>query len=276
MVMFLKKCYIWVALAAAIFFCWTIKSYANDIERVKIHLNDDQIAMSFINLPDGEATLIQSNHKNILINTGEKGSQAVIKNQLRTMGINKINILVLTNPQPSYIGNVEFIIRNYDTKEILTSNDIKRLFCSKTKSLCKLFVDLDQKELNLLPNLKMEVLEKSKHGESNLSLTYGNTTIYYMGFSDPQNQQEMLEYPFHAAIVKLSHFGEGIEMNNEFLDALDPEMAVIFHKNGVKPNESFMNHLATEWVETYHLQDVGTLTLYMTRESYEIAPFFKD
>jgi competence protein ComEC len=274
--MVLRKWHIWAAAVAVVFFCFINPAHARVVQRIKIHLAKNQIAIIFISLTDGEATLIKSNDKNILINSGDSDSRTELNEQLQKMGIKNIDTLILTNPESSYIGNVSYVIQKYDVSKVMASDKIKAEFCADNKELCYLFDVLGQKGYFLLPNLKVEVFEESRFGALNLFLTYGRNTIYYMGFSDKNGQEKFIkEHPFNASIIKLSDYGKGYVLSQEFLKTLDPEMAILFHKNGARPNDDLINRLATEWVETYHLHYIGSLTFFMTPDSYEVGPFFE-
>lgn len=271
------KMRIWTAVVAVIFFCFVSTGKANDIEQIRIRLPKNHIALSFIDLPDGEATLIQDNNKYILINSGDSDSRTDLFEQLKIMGVKTVDTLILTNGQSSYIGNAKSIIEKFDVNQVLTSKTIKKQFCIHNKKLCYLFVVLKSgNAYHPLPLLKTQVIEISSRGEINLLMTYGNNTIYYMGFSDKKSQEKLQQHkPFHASILKLSDYGHGLELSPDFLKMLDPEIAVLFHRDGFEPNEDFLNHLSTEWVEIYRLQYIGTLTLQLSPETYEITHFSK-
>ncbi|MGV3488114.1 MAG: hypothetical protein ACO1OC_05960 [Tuberibacillus sp.] len=273
----MRKWILRAAAAAVVFFCFANVVAANDIEKIKISLSENEAAISFLNLPNGEATLIQGQDKSVLINTGSEDSYIDLKNQLDKMAVQHIDTVILTNSEPSFSGNIKEVVQRYDVSKILTSPEIKKEFCAETKSLCYLFDETDHRSHFLMPHLKMKVMEESPCGEQNILFTYGHTKLYYMGFADERSQKKLFKkHPFRVSIIKVSHYGRGYQIHPKLLKWFDPEMAVLFHKNNIEPNKDFLNDLATEWVETYHLEYIGTLTVHLTPESYELAPFFND
>ncbi|GGE39005.1 hypothetical protein GCM10011391_17240 [Pullulanibacillus camelliae] len=246
------------------------------IKKIKLHLEAGEIAVTFFRLSSGEATLVQTHHDNMLINTGSKSARHELFNTLKVFNVEHIDKLILTNPGASYLGNLTSVVRAFDVNKIYTSRTIKAHFCQeKDLSYCFLFNTWRKRKYSPLPHLKAEVMAASKQGELNILFQFKDTTLYYMGFFNRENQMELhKQHPFEARILKISHYGASERFDEDFLTHMDLDMAILFHHPMVKPNRALINQLEHDWVKVYPLEALGTITLLLKPDSYDIKTYY--
>ncbi len=113
---------VWVALLCSLLF-------SNDIDRsmnkkdfaFKAEISDSNYKVHFIDVGQGDSSLIQfPDGKNMLIDTGDNKSE-VLKNLTRyldSVGVEKIDYLILTHTDSDHIGNADDILEMYEVDYI--------------------------------------------------------------------------------------------------------------------------------------------------------------
>src|SRR3954452_20250982 len=93
--------------------------YGN-VESIDLNLKDHEIAVTFLGLSDGEATLIQgSNGENILVNMGGEETNEELGEALNTYGVKEISTLVITNHQNLFVDQLTQIVKEYKVKQLI-------------------------------------------------------------------------------------------------------------------------------------------------------------
>lgn len=254
--------------------------YANpsyDIKSIDLQLGDGEVAITFLNLPDGEATLIQNEDNSILINTGGRESKSELKKLLGIYNVKNLHTIFLTNDGQSYIGNLSWLVDKYHVKNIISSETIQTKLCQSTDenaSYCFLMEKLDKKKDEILPGLKVKLLSEAVDGRLNLLLSFGQHHVVYLGYDDEKKEEQLSEQELpQATILKVSNFGEEPSINSNFLTKIDPQMAVIFHRKNHSPSENVLSKLQMEWMDLYQTSQIGCVTVKMSAKSYDVFTF---
>lgn len=258
---------------------------ASNIENVHLHLKDNQAAFTFFDLRNGEATLIQNSSHHVLINTGSDESEYQLREQLATYRVKKIDQLVITNAAKEYTGNLADVLEDYDVKTVISSPAIlKQLQKTYDLSDNKVKVWKRGRQSNLLAGLKVDVLyesmpdtaankNNSRQGRSGLVVrfTFGSQNVLYMGLADPAVEKKVMQSPLiDSQILKIGGFGSSQGTTPAFLKKVDPQIAILFHKNGLAPSDQMIERLEEIWIDIYQTQRNGTVTIKFSPHSYKI------
>jgi competence protein ComEC len=206
-----------ILIAVACFFSFLFTSSANDIEEVDLNLEENEIAFTFFDLPNGEATLIQNTEHNVLINAGHENSRDALAERLEIYGVETIDKLILTNGSEAYSGNSEWLVNQYNVRRIISSQSI------------------------------------------------------FMGTANKEVEKQLLEqHTVDAEILKVGGFGSNEGTIPEFLEKVDPQTAILFHKEGLLPSDQMIERLKEVWIDVYEMNQVGTVTIKLNHDSYEV------
>ena len=96
----------------------------------------------FIDVGQGDSTLITCEGHSMLIDTGEATKGTAIQNYLQKQKINKLDYLILTHPDSDHIGGAPVIITKFNIDKVFVSNYEK-----DNKTYMKLIQALDNKHL---------------------------------------------------------------------------------------------------------------------------------
>ncbi|TCP31611.1 hypothetical protein EV207_102101 [Scopulibacillus darangshiensis] len=237
-------------------------------KRVKFFLEHDEIAVTFLALPDGEATLAQTaSNQNILINTGSKPSYNVLREELKIYGVTHINDVIITKNTEPYMGNIIKLVKNYNVNTVITSKENIHAMCLKNSAIdCSIFTVPNKSDFRIGQRLNIHILNESAGGEWNLLLTYGKNHIYYMS---NRGTALHLQNPYSATVLKVPDFGR-IEVNNELVEKIDPEIAIVFRKEKSKVNSLLYDELEKGLMDIYEIGKIGNVTIKMNPFVYEV------
>ena len=257
----------------------TYKSYEltgdSDIEKYPFSIH-------FIDVSQGDCTLIKSDFGNILIDCGEADEKNRVESYLNKYGIKSIDYLFATHPHSDHIGCMSSIVNDYkigkfficetDEEDIPTSSCYKKLL----EALDKNEVDCcfaEGGETFSLGDVKIEIIAPVKiiKGDLNnnsvvLKISYLDMTVLMAGDCESKEEKTILEKGFdiNCDILKVGHHGSKSSSSNAFLKAVSPESAVISLGQGNSyghPHEEALKRLGKYCKNIFRTDKNGTVVI---------------
>ena len=206
----------------------------------------------FIDVGQGDSSLIHINNKNILIDTGgiptyqnkefdnRIKTSSIVSNKtiplLKSLGIKKIDYLILTHGDYDHMGESINLINNYNIKNIIFN-------CGNYNYLEKeLIKELNKKNINYytcINELKInkEILYflqtkdfNDENDNSNVIYTkINNNKILLMGDASIKTEKEIINtYNLpNIDILKVGHHGSRTSSSKEFINIIKPKYSLI-------------------------------------------------
>ncbi|MDZ4785483.1 MAG: MBL fold metallo-hydrolase [bacterium] len=243
--------------------------------------NSQKTTIHFIDVGEGAATLIDSPELGrILIDTGNPGSKIVSK--LRSLGVHKINILILTHPHPDHIGGVypvlEFMDPDliFDNGELLDRNKPEERWYLEHISGSSKFDVLRAGDKFEGKNSKLEILapfllEKDWNTNSIvIKFTAYDSSVLLMADGNYASEEKLLNKGLNldADILQVGHHGAQDATSNKFLMKVSPQYAVISvntdNINGY-PSKKTIRRVKESGTKVLLTSDSGTI-------SFRVAP----
>lgn len=197
----------------------------------------------FIDVGQGDSILIQVNSKNLLIDSGPSASKDKLVKYLNSLKISKLDYIIATHPHEDHIGNMSYIIDNFEVLNFYAPkvNSNTKAFETMVESL--VIKDLkikvlkpNIKSIDLGENTKVDVFSPISNEYENLNnfssiikISYGTTSFLFTGDSEELSEKEVLMqgYDLKSDVLKVGHHGSSSSTSKRFLDAVDPYIAVI-------------------------------------------------
>ena len=265
---------------------------------VQVFYPTDNLKVNFINVGEGDCILIEAPNKiNILIDGGgtpqsdfDVGSKIVIP-YLRRKGINEIDLLILTHPHLDHLEGLLPILRELKVDAVLDSGFIcdvseYREFISIIKEKNIPYYQSKSGD-NYIFSKNMEMLILNPPHTSNLDcdsdfnnhsivvkLYYKNSNFLFTGDIEREAENRLLIWQkiLNSDVLKLGHHGSSTSTTLEFLDKVDPSIAVItVGKNHFgHPSQKVIERLEDKNIQIYRTDEDGTVIIRTNGQEYWI------
>ena len=212
----------------------------------------------FLDVGQGDSSLIYSKHKVILIDTGGNDNIKVSDNTikfLKSTGKSKINYLVLTHGDFDHMGEAINLVNNFKVEKVIFNcGPYNELESGLIKVLDKKKIPYYSciKELNIDDN-KLYFLNNKNYGNENdnSSVIYtklNNHKFLFMGDAGVEVEEDLIEkYNLQDIdVLKVGHHGSKTSSSKKFIDEIEPKYSIIsVGKNNRygHPNNEVLNNI---------------------------------
>ena len=215
------------------------------------------------------------NKNTILIDTGK--NEYKIKNEvipyLKSIGIKKIDYLIITHGDLDHIGGSITLINNFQVKNVILN---KGTFTDLEKELVK---NLNKKkipyQINInkinLSNHTIYLLNNTKYNNENDNsiityFTYQKYKFLYMGDASITTEDNLLEnYNLNnISILKVGHHGSNTSSSKDFISQINPSISLIsVGENNIyhHPNKEVINNLSKSRIYRTDINNMVKLTI---------------
>ncbi len=251
------------------------------------------MTVSFLDVGQGDSILIQTpDHKTILIDAGIAEQGETVVTYLKQADVDEIDYLIGTHPHEDHIGGfftvlqsisvkqyIQPEIRSYDLSDnILNKNLILELNkrsipIINVKSGDKL-ISSDTYTVEVLSPAEGALFEDLNDYSLILKLTYGKISFLLTGDAGYTAELEILSRDLAADVLKIGHHGSFGSTCTAFLEAVDPEIAVISvgaDNEHNHPNHYVMDRLNDYGISVYRTDQDGTVSFTTDGRSLNIT-----
>jgi competence protein ComEC len=240
-----------------------------EIDRVRMNLQEGEMALSFFYLSDGQAALIQHpSGVNALINTGGKKSGTELRNLLRLYNISNIDRIILTE-HADHGHRLLRLVHDYGVKQVIAAGSILDSVQTIANSNPNVDVHiLEQGErVEVVPGAMLEALEE-KLG-LDVSLTFLNKRMVWMDAHQQQERHWLNQSQDETTIIKAPDSCEP-SLTVQLIEKLDPQIAILFPQKNKKITSELLEPFLNAWVRVYYNDGPGAVTIKFTEDNYEI------
>jgi competence protein ComEC len=252
--------------------------------------NTGDLRAYFLDVGQGDSSLILFRDKVILIDAGEIDQGDRVVGDLKKLGVTRIDLLVATHPHSDHIGGMQKVLAAFPVGKALDSG------MPSSSVLYEHFLEtLDKKNIpyvvaeqgqtiDIDPALRILVLSppKDRIGDDLntnsivLRISYGTTSFLYAGDATTAAEEVMLKngYPMDAQVLKVGHHGSSSSSSKAFLSRVGPEVAVIsLGKDNPygHPHKETLTLLQAKVPDVYRTDVDGTVLVRSDGASYSVS-----
>lgn len=257
--------------------------------------SEDELQIHIIDVGQAESILIVQDGFTMLVDSGDNFTGDDVVKYIKNLGIDKIDIFLITHFHRDHAGGAH---------KIISSLDVKKIVCHKFSDLSTMqerfwYIDMSISrsiretfgsmsifmesacENNKLKNFDVgdaKVYTLSQNNDAvnvnNKSivfkLVYGDFSMLFMADAESEVEKELLEEDadLSADVLKIGHHGSKTSTTDEFLDKVNPKYAVVSCGNGNDYNHPY-------GAVTKRFEDKN-IPLYRTDELGDIVITVKD
>ncbi len=257
---------------------------------------DSFLRIHFIYAGQADATLLQLKENdeliNILIDAGDWKRNDVLT-YLQNEEIDDIDLIAITHPHADHIGQLDIILESLNVGEVWMNGDTNnsQSFANALEAIEKSGVDYYEPtagESFEIGSLTIDVIHPTdSFTESNNNSTinnnsivmrvqYKDTSFLFTGDAEREAEREMLasDVQLNADILHVGHHGSKTSSSEEFLDAVNAEIAIysagIDNSYGL-PSPETIERLNQRHRLVYGTDKYGTIILNTDGKSYHIS-----
>ncbi|MGB6606210.1 MAG: DNA internalization-related competence protein ComEC/Rec2 [Atribacterota bacterium] len=265
---------------------------------VQVFYPTDNLKVNFINVGEGDCILIEAPNKiNILIDGGgtpqsdfDVGSKIVIP-YLRRKGINEIDLLILTHPHLDHLEGLLPVLEELKVDMVLDSGLIcdlseydkfisiiqaKGIPYHKAKAGDNIIFSNNLEIFLLNPLYDIDFYEESDFNNASIvvKLFYKDADFLFTGDIEESAEKKLLVWQniLQSDILKLGHHGSSTSTTLEFLDKVNPSIAVITvgKNNFGHPSQKIIERLEDKNIRMYRTDEDGTIIIRTNGREYWI------
>lgn len=241
---------------------------------------------TFFDVGQGDATLFQTEDATILIDAGRHDRNEVVS-LLESAGVGKIDLFIGTHPHADHIGQADKVLQAFEVEEVWMSGDVHTTQTFERTIAAISAADVDYYEPRAgekfdIGSVAIEVLNPTEltgdfhDGSIALRLQFGEISFLIMGDVEKDKEREILErdHLLEATILRLGHHGSSTSTSMEFLDVVNPEVAIysagIDNKYG-HPHQEVVSLIESREIALYGTDRNGHIVVTTNGETYELV-----
>ena len=207
--------------------------------KTDFELAGGEAAFHFIDVGQGDCTLIQTEDAAILIDTGTTEKSYDVVTYIKNLGIKKIDCLIISHPHEDHIGGAADVLSNFAVGTVYVNNNISDSYAYEKfiDKATELDISLKLPDMDCVyeyGNLRIKFLSPKKdyedenHNSNVTQVSYGDTKFLFTGDAETPVESDLLnEYDLKADVLKVGHHGSRYASHYEFLASVLPSVCVI-------------------------------------------------
>ena len=200
---------------------------------------DEKLYVHFIDVGQGDATVLHGYDFTVLIDTGRHDRTDLIS-YLKTLSIDYFDLVVVTHPHADHIGQFPDVLDKFEVAEVWMSGSVhttpafKRALEALLRHEDVIYREPRAGESYEYGSLHIKVLNP-KHliGDLHedcivLRLSYGEVSFIFTGDAEEPTEISIIErgYILESDILQLGHHGSKTSTSQDFIDAVGPSLGI--------------------------------------------------
>ncbi|MDN5276106.1 MAG: competence protein ComEC [Clostridiales bacterium] len=237
---------------------------------------NDGLTVHFIDVGQADSILITMKDAAMLIDAGNNADSQLVVDYIKDRGITALDYVVATHPHEDHIGGMDAVINAFEVESIImprvdsttkTFEDVLEAISNKglkiTPPVPGTKYSLGEAEFTILAPNSASYEDTNDYSVA-IKLQYGATSFLFTGDAGFESEGEMLEkgYDLRADLLKVAHHGSKYSTSMEFLEAVQPKIAVISvgeDNDYGHPAPETIQRLRQAGAEIYRTDESGTI-----------------
>ncbi len=235
-------------------------------------------SVHYIDVGQGDATLIQTAGKNILIDSGTRASSDILLNYLREQGVTELELCVATHPHEDHIGGMPDVINEFTVKELYmpTKTTTTKIFQSMVETAQQRGVTITPAKVGdtfTIGDASLQVLFPDReykdlnNNSVTIQLSLGGKTFLFTGDNEKESEAAIVSNFGNALksdVFQAGHHGSDTSNTAGFLQLVSPSIIVISCGEGNSyghPHEKVLERFSQLGAAVYRTDLDGTIVI---------------
>lgn len=240
----------------------------------------DLLQVHFVDVGQGDATLITYKGHAMLIDGGDNSKGTAIQYYLKEQGIEVLDYVVATHPDADHIGGLDVILYKFHCENVLMPTVSK-----DTQSYEDMMLSIDEKGYEVkhpysgeefyMEDIKFTVLSPESNRDYEdvndysivLLMEYKDIEVVFAGDAGIDIMNDILKNhkDIEADVYKVAHHGSNDSLNEAFLEELGPLYSVIscgVDNDYGHPHDEVLDYMKENDISVYRTDENGDIILY--------------
>ncbi|CAH0345516.1 hypothetical protein [Bacillus sp. CECT 9360] len=241
-----------------------------EIEKIDLNLTDNEYAMTFFALDQGDAAIIQGKDSTILINTGPATASAELKAWLTLYDVKKIDAVILTKTAE----NLPDIVADYDVTRVIAGKKMQEDVSSVLSDFPEVEINswsLEQSKEMVMDGIEISVVHENdtEGSELDLSIKIQDKQLLYLTSSSEELKNKLMKLDASGIhLIKAPIKGLSFDVAKH----LDPQAVILYERYEKKAEKEMIQKFHELWIEVFNTAEQGTVTAKFTENNHEIFP----
>lgn len=235
-----------------------------------------QMQVHFIDVGQGDATLIACDGHYMLIDAGNNDKGTTVQSYLMSQGVEKLDYVIGTHPDADHIGGLDVVIYKFDCDTIImpdvandtrTYDDVVQAMKSKGYQTTYPVVG----ETYTLGGATFTIVAPNADYGNDMNdwsvgvlVQNGNNRFLFTGDAEEKAEEDILNngIDISADVYAAAHHGSKTATSQAFLDKISPTYVVISAGEGNKyghPHAEVLNRLRAAGISVFRTDEQGTI-----------------
>ncbi|MDE5994249.1 MAG: MBL fold metallo-hydrolase [Oscillospiraceae bacterium] len=238
-----------------------------------------ELSVYFLDVDQSDCSIVMNSGKVLMIDTGTPDQTVKIREALQSLGITKIDYLLITHQHDDHMGGAVTVLENYEVSNIIMPK-LSQENMVTTRAYEALLNTIKEKQVHAIaaePNLTFN-LENAKctvlaplSQDKNLNnmsavtkITFGSTSFLFQGDAEKKVESAILSsgVDVSADVIKVGHHGSKTSSSKSYINAVSPKVAIIscgMQNSYGHPHEVTLETLQKAGIDTYITYQYKTL-----------------
>lgn len=239
----------------------------------------DTLTVHFLDVGQGDCTLITCGDHAMLIDAGDNSKGTTVEQYIKKQNITRLDYVIGTHPDADHIGGLDVAIYKFDCGTIIlpdfekstaTYRDVIDTINNKGYKITRPVVGetyaLGDAQFTIISPVSDDYGDNANNYSVGIRLTYGNTSFLFAGDAEEEAEEDMLESgeELSADVYKASHHGSKTSNTEEFLNAVNPEYAVIScgeNNSYGHPHAQTLNTFRSMGIKVFRTDEQGAIII---------------
>ena len=240
-------------------------------------IKTSKFSMHFIDVGQGDATLIGCDGEWMLIDAGDNTKGTAVQLYLKKAGVLKLKYIIGTHPDADHIGGMDVIITKFDCENIFLpdkksdSREYEELIDAINYRNYKISVPKVGEKFSL-GSADFTVLGPISKAESNnnnsivVKVKYKDTSFLLSGDAESEEEQEIVDSgaDLKSDVYHAGHHGSNTSSSSEWLKKISPEYVVISCGKGNTyghPHREVLDEFKKLGAKVYRTDEQGSIVV---------------
>ena len=190
--------------------------------------------------------VVSCQDKTIVIDGGTTDGGDTLTTYLQQMDVSQIDLVINTHPDNDHLQGLKQVGEHFTVNQMIVPDLPQDLLPSTDEYLSTMEVYQEKdvpikqavsNETVWLDELKIEFLaplqfyDTMNNNSVVVKLTYGDTSFLMMGDAEKEEEQDLINSGanLQADVIKIGHHGSKTSTTQEFLNAVQPDMACLLY-----------------------------------------------